>query len=433
MEKVFNVEMFSWDSRLDGAGADFWLPARPYELRYALQKARADEDTVLSVSIYDYGKAEFISGTFLSPQNARMLRGLNALAWKVTEMTEAELAGFEGLVCMEGGEDKPALTMERLYNLAASGGNCHAMFDVTDDEQLGRFFAEGGFTPELDGLPDDVFERLDFRKIGKEKREEHGGVFLEDAEGAYGYVEQEGEIEEAWKDLNLDPEEPDYAVLMELRRIDTADRSPVTLKLPADESAIRSAMRELEVSDWTSVSAVCLDCKVPAIGEMLAGLNNPEHASRVAIVMNRLTAEQAVVCDALLEAVPCPDLAAAIIMMRSVDAYTLTPELSTPAEYAKRDLLNLVGEESAQFLIPCVDLNVYGSHLLSKGTAAMTEYGAIQRKDGQPLRAPLDQARDRTERSGPEPDQTGIREQDGGEGSAKKAVRHGRKRKEAVR
>ena len=214
MDMVFNVDIYDRNSRLDGAGAEFWLPARPYELRSALQRARADESSVLNVSIYDYGRAEFISGTFLSPQDARMLRGLNALAWKVTEMTETELAGFEGLVCMESGEDKPALTMERLYNLAASGGNCHAMFDVTDDEQLGRFFAENGFTPELDSLPDEVFERLDFRKIGAEKRQEHGGVFLEDAEGAYGYVEQEGDIEDVWKDLNLDPEEPDYAALL---------------------------------------------------------------------------------------------------------------------------------------------------------------------------------------------------------------------------
>ena len=433
MDMVFNVDIYDRNSRLDGAGAEFWLPARPYELRSALQRARADESSVLNVSIYDYGRAEFISGTFLSPQDARMLRGLNALAWKVTEMTETELAGFEGLVCMESGEDKPALTMERLYNLAASGGNCHAMFDVTDDEQLGRFFAENGFTPELDSLPDEVFERLDFRKIGAEKRQEHGGVFLEDAEGVYGYVEHDGDIVDAWKDLNLDPEEPDYAVLMELRRTDTEEHSPVTLKLPADESAIRSAMAELDVTDWTNVSTLCLDCKVPAIGEMLAELNNPEHASRVAIILNRLTAEQAVVCDALLEAVPCPDLPSAITMMRSVDAYTLTPELSTHAEYAKRHILNLVGEESAQYLIPCVDVQTYGSHLLSKGTAAMTAYGAIQRKDGQLLRAPLDQARNRTERPMAEPDQTGIREQSGGVGNTKKPVKRRQRRKEAAR
>jgi len=153
----------------------------------------------------------------------------------------------------------------------------------------------------------------------------------------------------------------------------------------------------------------------------------------VALVLDRLTAEQSVACDALLEAVPCPDLSAAITMMRSVDAYTLTPELSTPAEYAKRNLLNMVGEESAQYLIPCVDLNVYGSHLLSRGTAAMTEYGAIQRKDGQPLRAPLDQAQSRTERDMTEHDQTGIREQSGDEGNAKKPATRGRRRKGAAR
>ena len=394
MDKVLNVELYAKDSNLEGAYAEISLPARPYELRRALQKARIGEDTELSVIVNDYGKAVFLSGTQKSTMDARTLRGFNALAAKLAGMNDMELAAFEGLVMMETDEDAPRLSMERLYNLAFAAPDCHVLFDVTNDEQLGHFFAEeGGFMPELDALPKAVLANLDYRKIGEEKRKENGGVFLEEAEG---YVQFDGDIEDAWKDLNLDPVEPDYAVLMELRRTDTEDRSPVTLKLPADESAIRSAMAELDVTDWTNVSTLCLDCKVPAIGKMLAGLNNPEHASRVALVLDRLTAEQSVACDALLEAVPCPDLSAAITLMRSVDAYTLTPELSAPAEYAKRNLLNMVGEESAQYLIPCVDLNVYGSHLLSRGTAAMTEYGAIQRKDGQPLRAPLDQAQSRT-------------------------------------
>ena len=431
MDKVLNVELYAKDSELDGAYAEISLPARPYELRRALQKARIGEDTELSVIVNDYGKAVFLSGTQESTMDARTLRGFNALTAKLAGMNAMELAAFEGLVMMETDEDAPRLSIERLYNLAFAAPDCHVLFDVTNDEQLGHFFAEeGGFMPELDALPEAVLANLDYRKIGEEKRKENGGVFLEEAEG---YVQFDGDIEDAWKDLNLDPVEPDYAVLMELRRTDTEDRSPVTLKLPADESAIRSAMAELDVTDWTNVSTLCLDCKVPAIGEMLAGLNNPEHASRVALVLDRLTAEQSVACDALLEAVPCPDLSAAITMMRSVDAYTLTPELSAPAEYAKRNLLNMVGEESAQYLIPCVDLNVYGSHLLSRGTAAMTEYGAIQRKDGQPLRAPLDQAQSRTERDMTEHDQTGIREQSGDEGNAKKPATRGRRRKGAAR
>ena len=106
-----------------------------------------------------------------------------------------------------------------------------------------------------------------------------------------------------------------------------------------------------------------------------------------------------------------------------MEQYKLTLEISTPAEHAKADLLSMLGEEKANLLIPCVNLNVYGEHLLSKGTAAMTKYGALRRKDGLPLRAPLEQARSVEGRASAGAVQTGSQEHGAPEGSGKKAAR----------
>ena len=429
MDRILNVDIYPRNSDLEGAYAEFSLPAYPYELRYAMRQARVDEHTEIDFAVYNYGKAAFLAGNFESIKDARMLRGMNALMMKAAEMSDRELAAFEGLVLMEANDEEIMLPLERLYNLASSVSDCHVLFDVTNDEQLGRFFVDNGFMPELDGLSEEELSRLDYRKIGKEKRKENGGVFLEEMTG---YVEWDGDITEAWQSVNLDPMQPDYAVLMELRRTDAQDIPPVILKLPAVPGTLQSAMQELRVGDWSSVSMRCLDCKVPAVGKMLASLGSPADISQASVLLAGLTDDQAILCEALLEAVPCADLSEAAAMLQSVEQYTLTPELSTPAEYAKADLLAMLGEETANLLIPCVGLDVYGGHLLSKGTAAMTKYGAIRRKDGLPLRAPLEQARDAMARAGDGGVKAEIVEQETPDKDGKMPA-HKKKRREAVR
>lgn len=74
--------------------------------------------------------------------------------------------------------DQP-FPLSRLIDLAYSTECCHLVKGVVTDAQLGRFCAENGFVPALDGLPDEVFELLDFERIGRECRESEGGVFTQ--------------------------------------------------------------------------------------------------------------------------------------------------------------------------------------------------------------------------------------------------------------
>ena len=48
--------------------------------------------------------------------------------------------------------------------------DCYHVVDAADDAQLGRFYAENDFIPELDGVSDAVFEMLDFAGIGRMMR-----------------------------------------------------------------------------------------------------------------------------------------------------------------------------------------------------------------------------------------------------------------------
>ena len=64
---------------------------------------------------------------------------------------------------------------------------------VTTDAQLGEFYAENGFMPELDNLPDSVFQLLDFDKLGEKMRFEDGGILVN-----RGYVAQHADLKQVY-------------------------------------------------------------------------------------------------------------------------------------------------------------------------------------------------------------------------------------------
>ena len=67
--------------------------------------------------------------------------------------------------------------------------DCYHVVDAADDAQLGRFYAENEFVPELDGISDEVFEMLDFAGIGRMMRCSENGVFVGNL-----YVLRDGEL-----------------------------------------------------------------------------------------------------------------------------------------------------------------------------------------------------------------------------------------------
>ena len=384
MDKVFNVYLTTRDAEgIDIPGAQLWLPARPYELRDALQRVHLAEDAALSVSIDDYGKGlGFLAGVFERPSDIRMLRGLNALAEKIAGMEAYELAAFEGLVQIEDGDSNSEIPLARLYNLAFSTHECHYLSDVSNDEQLGHFFVENDFVPEVENVPDEALDSLDYGKIGREKREEHGGVFLEDGNG---YVEWDGDAAEAWKDLDLSPQEPDYTVLLEVRNPDDKSRT-AALKLPAAVGKIHAVLNSLRITDSMDPSVRCLDCRVPALAELITDHGRIAGANRTAFRLKEMLPEKVTLCKAILTALPCENLTEALSKMDLADQCILTPELTTPAELGRAELAFMLGDHDVDTLLPFVNLTGFGSALLEKDNIVLTPYGAIDRKDCQPLR-----------------------------------------------
>lgn len=207
-DEIFSVYLTPADySKL--AYAKLELPASPWELLDALDKARLPEGDSLYLEIIDYHDFEVLRSCLTC--SATNLPELNDLAERLSRLDERQHTAFEGLVRVELQKQEP-LTLKRLRDLAASADCCHVVESVVSDGQLGRFYAENGFVPEVEGLPDAVFELLDFEKIGEMARTGECGVYVPSGISELGgYVVQHSDLNSAPEILLCRPVEPDYA------------------------------------------------------------------------------------------------------------------------------------------------------------------------------------------------------------------------------
>jgi hypothetical protein len=152
------------------------------------------------------------------------------------------------------------LTMQNLRDLAVSAGaDCCHVVGATSDAELGRFYAENGFMEELDGLSDDVFEMLDFGKIGKALRIGEKGTFTRN-----GYVVQHSELLTAPPCAKEFPEKPEHLFRLTLGlHPDIGDERTVTLDLPAAEAELLDAQEQLGAEGWEGVIVLDYDGIIP--------------------------------------------------------------------------------------------------------------------------------------------------------------------------
>ena len=191
-KKIFGIYLAKLDLPNSEAHARLELPASPWELHDAMDKVQLQENEELYLEIDDYYGFEYLAPHLMELDAS--LNELNNLAGWLAVLNETEQEVFDGLLRLEiqrkVESNAGILTMQDLRNMAVSAGaDCCHVVGATSDAELGRFYAENGFMEELDGLSDDVFEMLDFGKIGKALRTGENGTFTQN-----GYVVQHSEL-----------------------------------------------------------------------------------------------------------------------------------------------------------------------------------------------------------------------------------------------
>ncbi len=365
---------------LSGKGdsyADVTLPLAPYEMLDTLDKLRMtprDEPT--------WEILEFLAHRELHDWiGSGSVYELNALCKKLAELNAQESTVFEGLVEMEKGKGLKIIPMHRLLDLAYSTGQCHLLDEVHNTGQLGRFAAENGFVPEADGLSDEAFELLDFKRIGEQFMRGEDGVIVRG-----GYVALDGDLaRDVWKTLALTPRKPDYAAIVQV--LGEAPEREAVLALPASPREMDAALDRVGAPKWSDVSCVCLDCRVPALRDRITEADNIAIANRAAEYLYRLPEAELPKYKALLAATEVTELHEALDLTLRLDEYILSPKQASYEDIGLDRLSVIMGKQEVETLRPYVSLYQYGRALQEQYRLALTDYGSVERADNQPLMA----------------------------------------------
>ena len=392
-KRILRVYLAKNDTPYSAAYAKLELPASPWEVWDALDKVRLQTDDILYMEIEDYFAFEYLSphldGLDIS------LNELNDLAAQLAALDEVQGIAFEGMfsiaVQRKVNANGGIITLRDLRDLAVSAKtDCYHVVDAADDAQLGYFYAENGFIPELDGVSDAVFKMLDFAGIGRMMRCSENGVFV----GSL-YVLRDGELTTAPPVQKTLPEKPGYLFRLTLGlHPDIGDDRTVTLILPAAEAELLDAQEQLGVEGWEGVTVIDYDGIIPYAAEFTDLPMELEEFNVLAAAVRDMPSpeKQLPKLKALLKQFEVQDIATALSLTECLDDYVLTPEISSPQETAIDQLHFMTDDHSAELLISHVNLYAYGCDIIREDNASLTPYGLLHRADYQPMLTPVQKA-----------------------------------------
>ena len=388
MRDVLDVYLAKADSPGDEAYASLTLPASPYEILDALEKVRPGGPNDLDLAVEEYHDFEYLA-PYILPQPD--LYGLNALAERLSEFTEYEATAFRGLLIREAGKQDGQLSLQRLLDLAYSTDCCHVVADALNDSQLGRFYADNGFVPEVENLPDEAYDLLDFEQIGRKMRSGEDGAFVKrSADGPGGYVVRHSELIQAPPIPIGPPQKPNYVFRLNLRLLPAIPvpqngKKLVEISLPTSEEQIKAALDTLGASGTDETMAAVRDGALPLLKFRIISGNELLAANELAERVRNMSENELGALKAVMETVCCTTMDGAIELAGQTGEYIFAPNIRGFEQAAVTELNAMVGRQDADLIMEHLNLYAYGKALLEQENAAITPYGRLQRGDGQPI------------------------------------------------
>ena len=375
MDKVFNVELGTDNRRY----CELELPATPYELLDALEK--------LQMKPGDQPRWEFIENTRFHFLHVHLtdecdLYQLNALATRLGELDSSGRIAFEGLFNQELAKKNGPITIATMIDLAYSTDCCIVVEGVTTDKQLGEFYAENGFMPELNALPDSVFQLLDFDKLGEKMRLEDGGILVN-----RGYVSPRSDLKQVYDTLTLIPKKPDYVFSLIVGRYpfetNGKPENPVRLGLPATPDELADALNACGAASWEEAVFEARDSAIPHILDKLDcdGIDDLNELAKA--IQSRQERSELPKLKAVLHAADCHNISTVTFIAENLDDYIYEVNQRSAEEVGLEELRYTIDSEALKILQKHVNLYAYGNDVMELNHSKLTPYGLVERRDGE--------------------------------------------------
>ena len=376
MRKVCEVYLVSSASS-DERGVELTFPVSQYEMMDAFEQihTKSPGDVYWQVD-------EFYCFDYLAPhldENMSIFE-FNSLTAQLSKLDERQETALEGLLQMQA--DKHMQENSGIMMLASNVDRCHVLADVHSDEALGKFYVENGFREDLDALPDSAYALLDYAKIGKQMREDEGGVFT-----PHGYVVRTEELQplpdyEPQRNIN-------YMIRLTLMNHENEQRTAI-LDLPATEQRLLEVQEELDAPEWFDAQFTGCDAIVPRLNTLLTDVEDLPRINELAQSLQELKASgQLTKFKAVVGATQCETLDDVFDRIEKLPQYCFETKIRDKDALVRDELDFVLGGKDADLIYKHLNREAYAEDVLKQYGAELTPYGMVNREDFGPLHEPI--------------------------------------------
>ena len=376
MRKVCEVYLVSSASS-DERGVELTFPVSQYEMMDAFEQihTKSPGDVYWQVD-------EFYCFDYLAPhldENMSIFE-FNSLTAQLSKLDERQETALEGLLQMQA--DKHMQENSGIMMLASNVDRCHVLADVHSDEALGKFYVENGFREDLDALPDSAYALLDYAKIGKQMREDEGGVFT-----PHGYVVRTEELQPL---PDYEPQrEISYMICLSLMNHENEQKTAV-LDLPATEQRMQEVQKELDAPEWFDAQFTGCDAIVPQLNAMLTDVEDLPRINELAQSLQELKASgQLTKFKAVVGATQCETLDDVFDRIEKLPQYCFETKIRDKDALVRDELDFVLGGKDADLIYKHLNREAYAEDVLKQYGAEITPYGMVNRADFGPLHEPI--------------------------------------------
>lgn len=388
MNPIFEFEVYRPGVYTSGNAT---LPATPHQLRDAFDRARLFDDRDIYQVDVSYAYLECLEG--LVPENTNPF-WLNGLATQLATLDDNDLEIFGALVEMEQRKspDEP-ITIEHLYNLSHSTDSFPFMRGIRGDVSLGRFLYENNMLGKEEteqAMMKEAFSDYAeeyYQMLGARYRSKGGGYFTK-----HGFIANCGVIEQKQlPEPHSTSYRPETLLTLSVSKgffndPDYDNDLSMSLPIPIDDKAKESLLDKLGVASFEECGYHVVDCAVPDAMTLLADAEDFGQVFEFGEELEKAHMDGNLVkYKALFKAASPKTLADATGLFQNLDQYLLDEKCLDVATYTQARLEEAMGPEAAQLFADNANMYAVGPKLMKLENVVLTDYGSIQRVDGQPV------------------------------------------------
>ncbi len=385
--KIMRLEL-SAEKALNGGYyyAELLLPAADYELKDAMQRARAvGRENTVEVSILECDILPELQDIRLDTFS---LDELNFFAKRLASLPNEELPVFYAVteqIFDDADNTENPVSIKDLINCTYGLDTVPVAHNVSNLAELGRFAFENGLLSDIDDIPESAIPFLNAEQIGRVQQKNDNGVF----EGRLYIPTVHYDRPEIYDGVTLPDEEPsDFAIRLlvsgtpEHIKGDPVDRA-IWLDLPMASDILANyaaAFNEADISDCVYYD---FESVIPQITpEMFGSMSDVQALNKLAAEISIMSEAEQTKFKAVLNAEDTATLKGALDIVQNLWRYEFTAEPDTADAFFKKYILeNTSTEFDSKWLENLLPRNE-ADKLLGRIGATLTDYGVISARNG---------------------------------------------------